>query len=100
MFHDRCSVIQGIKRIHVHNHTLDRQKWCLKSSLLEFVRFSTPHNGEATETLIYDSIVAWDLLDKVHAATTDNAKDIIKGIKILNTKCSPKSITNVRCACD
>lgn len=56
----------------------------LRSFLLYFKRFNTPHTGDAPVTGIKSVLEEWYIVDKVYFASTIIASDIIKGISRWN----------------
>lgn len=75
-------VYRGYMTITVH--FIDNS-WKMKSCLLDFVRFKTPHTGEASFGILHDTIKTWELDKMVHSITTDNAADIVRGVEILRS---------------
>lgn len=65
--------------IAVTAHWID-EYWSLRSVLLDFQRFPTPHTADATCTTIIDILENWHVAGKVQAITTDNAADVISGV--------------------
>lgn len=63
-------------------HWID-ESWSLKSAVLEFSRFYTPHTGDAAAAFLFDVIQDWDLGKDIRAITTDNAADMCKGVSTL-----------------
>lgn len=69
----------------VTGHWIDND-WVLRSIVLEFKRFLTPHTGDAACEFMYDVINDWGIKRKLMCITTDNASDMISGVRKLNMK--------------
>lgn len=63
-------------------HWID-QDWNMRNTILDFIRFKTPHTGEASYSVLLDTVKTWNLERLVYSITTDNATDIVKGVKLL-----------------
>ena len=86
-------------------HFVDK-KWKLRSTLIDFRRFNSPHTSDATASLLLDVLDVWKLGDNVFSITTDNASDIILGVKLLRQQLNSIHATSpnpqpyhVRCLC-
>lgn len=64
-------------------HFIDKN-WNMKSVIIEFDRFYTPHTGEAVEAFLRDVIERWGISQRVQAVTTDSASDMIRGMSLLH----------------
>lgn len=67
----------------VTGHFIDNN-WKMRSLTLEFNRFPTPHNAEATCSFLSKVIESFHLQQKVQSITTDNAKDVSSGVQKLH----------------
>lgn len=65
--------------VAVTAHWVD-QYWCLRSVLLDFQRFPSPHTADATSALLCEIMDRWNITKKIHSITTDNASDVVSGI--------------------
>ena len=66
-------------------HWID-YNWTLRSSLLDYVRFMTPHNGENIAAIVAEILRDWKLTNKIQCITTENASDVVKGMRLLKCK--------------
>ena len=71
--------------VFITAHWID-QDWKLKSKVIEFKRFATPHTGTATADLLISVINELDLAEKIQCITIDNGSGMCAGIKILHEK--------------
>lgn len=55
----------------------------MKSILLDFLRFTRPHSGDAACELLNETPIDYDLEGRVQAFTTDDACNIIKSMENL-----------------
>ncbi len=58
----------------------------LRSALLDLVRFVTPRTCDTTTTLISHILSDWGLSSKILCVTTDNASEVMKGMRSLKNK--------------
>lgn len=89
------------KYMSVTMHYID-SNWQMKSIVLDFLRFHTPHTGEAFETVMMAFIDKWEISSKVRAVRTDNDSDVARGMYLLHARLpNPSHIRlgafNVRC---
>lgn len=52
------------------------ENWNMKSTLLDFRRFRTPHTGDETCALLYEVLDDWDLKCMGKSVNADNATEI------------------------
>lgn len=64
----------------------------MRSIILEFKRFITPHIGKAAYQFISEVIKDWSVSKSMMVATTDNASDMVSAFYELNEK-----LRNVLC---
>lgn len=60
-------------------HWIDQQ-WNMRSLLLDFKRFITPHTGGAASNILKEVIMFWGIEKRLQCITTDNASDMIEAI--------------------
>ena len=77
-------------------HFID-ETWTLKHFTLDIFRFKGSHTAEAIANEIYNTLVEFELDKKSIAITTDNASNMIAGVRILKTKLNQNSFTYYRC---
>lgn len=65
-------------------HYID-EDWEMKSKLLEFVRFPTPHNAGDTWKLLLDILEKWDLTSNIQAVITETATKMNAAMRLLRT---------------
>lgn len=79
------TVYKGYMEVTAHWIDTDRT---LKSILLDFRRFPTPHTSEATDILLEEVVYCRGISTRLQAITTDNANDIVRGVSLLLQKLS------------
>lgn len=62
--------------------------------MLDFVRFPTPHTGEATAIILYESLGKYDLRVMIQSVTMDNAADMLQAMTRLKTMINAENPTN------
>lgn len=67
----------------VTGHQID-ENWAFCSLSLDFKQFTTPYTEDAAETGIKLVLEEWDIVDKVYSVKTENERDIIKVIYVIN----------------
>lgn len=89
--------------IAVTAHWID-DTWSLRSILLDFQRFSSPHTGESTATMLLSIFERWGVCQKIRTVTSDNASDMCVGVNLLRERLQavgnanrPNSEFHVRC---
>lgn len=60
------------------------KKQNMKSVVIEFDRFYTPHTGEAVEVFLMDIIERWGVWKRMWVVSTDSASDMIRGTSLLH----------------
>lgn len=76
-------------------HWIDAD-WNLKSTLLNFVRFYSPHTATNVKTLLLEELENWNISNKVMALTTDNGSEMVAGTTLLEAELDSAPI-HVRC---
>lgn len=71
-------------------------EWKLRTILLDFVRFPSPHDGASVKNLLESSLSQWNLLSKVTAVTSENGSEMCSGIRLLGDTIG-RSDFQVRC---
>lgn len=60
----------------VSAHLIDKN-WNMKSVVIKFDRFYTPHTWQPVEAFLRDVIERWGISQRVQAVTTDSASEMI-----------------------
>ena len=69
--------------IVISAHWID-DEWNLRSCILTFESFPSPHTGRAFSDLLLRAIADWKLTDRLQGVTTDNGSDICAGIRLFH----------------
>lgn len=59
--------------------------WKMRSAILDFRRFPTPHTGEATCHFVEEAVSNWNLGAAIQSISRNNATDMISGARKLWT---------------
>lgn len=74
-------IFKGYLAISIHWISND---WKMKSLLLDFPCFITPHTGNSVCNQLISTILEWGIGNKVQSITTDNGSDVVSGVTKLN----------------
>lgn len=86
-------------------HWIDNN-WDMRNTVLEFVRFWTPHTADASSKILHEIICEWGIEKTFYWVTTYNASDVVKAVELLqkefyeshqNGRSSPAANFHVRC---
>lgn len=80
-------------------HWIDKE-WNMKSVLLDFVCFKTPHTGKASYSMLMNIIKTWNLEKLVHSIKTDNAADIVRKVELLRAHLYSSLFIKINCSYD
>lgn len=72
-----------VERICCDNGPLFDENLTLRSRIIDFKRYVTPHTGAASADLLLSVIDDWDLKYKIQCITSDNGSDMCSGIRLL-----------------
>lgn len=72
-------------------HFVD-ESWKLSSILMRFIYVPAPHNAEVIAEQLHESLVEWNLDEKLMSVTVDNCKTNDKAIDLLVDKIEPSKL--------
>lgn len=60
----------------------------MKSALLEFIRFESPHDGNHVRKVLLEYLDDWKIKNRLSAVTTDSGSEISKAMRLLKSDLS------------